>query len=186
MPLARPSRRALVVLAGAAAVLLAGCAPADAPTGLATAPRRSVVAATDGAPGTRLLSCATTVASAEASAPSYSLLGPLGGIIRRGGHAVRMPLGALLALQLFSVAEVPGELVAVDVHAVGLEIFHFHRPITVTVDYSRCGDVQGPLRAWHIDPATRELLEDMGGVTDTVRRTHTFQTTHLSVYAMAN
>jgi hypothetical protein len=37
-----------------------------------------------------------------------------------------------------------------------------------------------------VDPETHELLEDMGGVTDTARRTHTFQTPHLSVYAMAN
>ena len=182
MRLARSLRRSLVVVAGTAALALAGCTAADAPTAPAQQAARSLAQSTDSTAGHDLLECAPVTEPRQALA----LLGPLGGELRLGNTVVSVPVGALLTTQLFSIAETPGSLMAVDIHAVGLLDFNFERPVTVTVDYSRCGDVEGPLRAWYIDPETHELLEDMGGVTDPVRRTHTFQTPHLSVYAMAN
>ena len=41
------------------------------------------------------------------------------------------------------------------------------------------------LSVWHIDVTTKALLENMGGVNDTVARKITFSTPHLSGYAVA-
>jgi hypothetical protein len=61
--------------------------------------------------------------------------------------------------------------------------------VTVTIDYSRCRPNRvkknHPLSVWHIDAATKELLEDMGGTNDPVSRTMTFSTGHFSGYSIA-
>ena len=80
----------------------------------------------------------------------------------------------------------PGPHAMVDVHADGLLSFLFRRPVTVTIDLSHCPAIDGPLTVWHVDAATGAFLENMGGVVDPVRRTITFQTPHLSIYAVAN
>ncbi|HEU4628881.1 MAG TPA: hypothetical protein VFS08_04020 [Gemmatimonadaceae bacterium] len=182
MPISHPHRfgRPAVLLGAAALVLAAACGTPEAPTAPPLHPSLSL-ASTDTTPGRRLLRCPlTTSQSAERT------LSLLGGTISLGGNRVVLPFGAITLPQLFEVKTVSGDLMAVDVHAVGLLGFRFQQPVTVTIDYSRCGSVQGPLRVWYIDPETHALLEDMGGVTDTLLRTITFQTTHLSVYAVAN
>ena len=173
------SPRTLAAVALAGALLAAGCGGTDAalaPAAPTAAPVRSLA---DGSP--RLLECA------EASPRSASaLIGLLGGVLDVGVTRVEFPLGAVLDLRSFSLAVQPGPHAAVDVHADGLASFLFERPVTVTIDLSHCPDLGGPLTVWHVDAATGAFLENMGGVTDTVRRTITFQTPHLSIYAVAN
>lgn len=77
----------------------------------------------------------------------------------------------------------------IDVSAVGFQTFLFQQPVTITIDYSRCGrsDIdQKTLHVFHIDPITKQLLEDMGGVDDKVSQHITFTTGHLSGYAVAD
>lgn len=182
MPNARRPVRSVVAPALAAALLATACDAPDAvvapaaPATVAAQPTRSVAAATP-----RLLACAEATPQATSG-----LIGPLGGALDLGATRVSFPLAAVLELQLFSLAVQPGPHAAVDVHADGLPSFLFEQPITVTIDLSHCPDITGPLTVWHVDAATGAFLEDMGGVTDPVRRTITFQTPHLSIYAVAN
>src|SRR5205814_8080752 len=66
----------------------------------------------------------------------------------------------------------------------------FQQPVSITIDYSRCNrnNIDSEiLHVWHIDPATHELLEEMGGVVDDKLSRHiTFATGHLSGYAIAD
>lgn len=179
-PLRRSRPVAALALAGA--LLAAGCdapgaalAPA-APTAATAEPVRSVAAATP-----RLLACAEATPRATSG-----LVGLLGGVLDLGATRVEFPLASVLDLRRFSLAVRPGPHAVVDVHAEGLASFLFARPVTVTIDLSHCPDVGGPLTVWHVDEATGAFLENMGGVTDPVRRTITFRTPHLSIYAVAN
>ena len=175
---ARPA--ATLTLVGALLVTACGAPDAalapDAPTVAATQPVRSLA---DGSP--RLLACAEATPQATSG-----LIGLLGGVLDLGATRVEFPVAAVLDLQLFSLAVQPGPHAMVDVHADGLTSFLFRRPVTVTIDLSHCPDLSGPLTVWHVDPATGAFLENMGGTTDPVRRTITFQTPHLSIYAVAN
>lgn len=77
----------------------------------------------------------------------------------------------------------------IDVSAVGFASFVFQQPVSITIDYSRCNrsDLdQQTLNVWHIDPITKQLLENMGGSDDKTSRRITFTTGHLSGYAVAN
>jgi hypothetical protein len=177
----RPARPA-AALALAGALLATACGAPDAalapaaPGAAATQPVRSLVA---GSP--RLLACGEATPRATSG-----LVGLLGGVLDVGATRVEFPLAAVLDLQRFSLAVQPGPHAMVDVHADGLLSFLFRRPVTVTIDLSHCPDLDGPLTVWHVDPATGAFLENMGGVTDPVRRTITFETPHLSIYAVAN
>jgi hypothetical protein len=163
------------------ALTLTACGAPDAPTAVSTRPSLSVTSG-DTVPGRRLLQCAGGVTSSTTAS-----IGSSGGSLQVTGAQVSMPSGAVDGgTQSFSVATLSGSLVGVDVHAVGETSYRFQQPITVTIDYSRCGTVQGPLRVWYIDPDTHELLEDMGGVNDVWLKTISFTTTHLSIYAVAN
>ena len=170
------------MLAVASALLATACGAPDAalapsaPTAAATRPVRSLAA---GSP--RLLACEEATAQATSG-----LIGLLGGVLDLGATRAEFPAGAVLELRLFSLAVQPGPQAMVDVHADGLTSFLFRRPITVTIDLSHCPDLTGPLTVWHVDEATGAFLENMGGVTDPVARTITFQTPHLSIYAVAN
>ena len=78
--------------------------------------------------------------------------------------------------------------VEVEAHAIGYEHYQFAAPVTITVDYARCGemdDADRPLRAWYVDGSSTTALEDMGGVADRDARTLTFRTPHFSVYMLA-
>jgi hypothetical protein len=82
----------------------------------------------------------------------------------------------------------PSKYVEIEVRVNGLPHFQFAQPVTVVLDYSRCtrSDIdRAPLSVWNIDPLTKALLEDMGGVDDKSARTVTFTTDHFSGYAIA-
>jgi hypothetical protein len=76
----------------------------------------------------------------------------------------------------------------VDIQANNLASFLFNTPVSVTIDYSRCDPATTAgksLSVWHIDQTSKALLENMGGVNDTIARKITFSTPHLSGYAIA-
>ena len=148
----------------------------------ATAPGTSTLRSDGSSPA--LVECPsnqTTTASA--------VVGVLGGVVTVGGTSITIPNGALTAPTLLQVTVPASRFMEIDVTAVGFTSFLFQQPVSVTIDYSRCSrsDVdQQTLHVWHIDPNTKQLLEDMGGVDDKASRRITFSTGHLSGYAVAN
>ena len=155
-------------------LLLPAC---DAPDPVAYAGGRT---AASGSPVT-LMECASSESDS-----ALGVLGPLGGLLELGGHRVQVPLWAVLKPTLFSISAPPSKYMVLDVSAYGLPDFWFQRPIQVTIDYSRCAEGAVPSGVWYIDHDTGELLENMGGVNDPVRRQITFTTSHLSAYALAD
>ena len=162
-------------LAGAVAiVILAACDSAD-PAGWT-----GTEVAANGSPVT-LMECTSGDTDA-----ALGVIGPLGGLLELGGHRVDVPVGSVLKPTLFTISTPASQHMVVDVSAYGLPEFWFHRPIKVTIDYSRCDKDAMPSGVWYIDHDTGELLENMGGVNDPVRRRITFTTSHLSAYALAD
>src|SRR5436309_1989370 len=60
--------------------------------------------------------------------------------------------------------------------------FLFQQPIAITLDYSRCSsDVQQKtLSVWNINPSTKALLQNMGGIDNKLLHQITFTTSYLS------
>lgn len=117
------------------------------------------------------------------------LVGLLGGSISLGATGITLPAGALTLPTLFQVTVPASPYMEIDVSAVGFQTFLFQQPVTITIDYSRCNRSdtdQKTLHVYHIDPLTKQLLEDMGGVDDKVSQHITFSTGHLSGYAIAD
>lgn len=118
-----------------------------------------------------------------------AIVGLLGGVIQLGGTSITIPSGALTAPTLLQLTIPASRYMEIDVTAVGFTSFVFQQPVSITIDYSRCtrSDLdQQTLHVWHIDPVTKQLLEDMGGSDDKASRRITFSTGHLSGYAVAN
>jgi hypothetical protein len=131
-----------------------------------------------------LLECPTNTGTSTSS-----VIGLLGGELQIGATSVAIPTGALATPTLIQLTIPPSRFMEIDVTAVGFSSFLFQTPITVTIDYSRCsrGDIdRQTLHVYHIDPLTKQLLEDMGGIDDKISRRITFTTGHLSGYAVAN
>ena len=123
------------------------------------------------------------------TATTSSVVGLLGGVIQLGGTSITIPSGALTTPTLLQVTIPASRFMEIDVTAVGFTSFVFQQPVSVTIDYSRCtrSDIdQQTLHVWHIDPLTKQLLDDMGGTDDKASRRITFSTGHLSGYAVAN
>jgi hypothetical protein len=123
------------------------------------------------------------------TATTSAVVGVLGGAIQLGGTSITIPSGALTAPTLLQLTIPASRYMEIDITAVGFTSFLFQQPVSVTIDYSRCArsDVdQQTLHVWHIDPNTKQLLEDMGGTDDKASRRITFSTGHLSGYAVAN
>lgn len=170
-----PARSAFVVFV---ALTVSGCADSPRRTDKIVGPPSLDVSASR-----TLLQCPTSQ-----SASAVGLLGPLGGVVSLGGHSVVVPFGAVSLPTLITLRAPASSYVEVDVTANDLLSFLFRRPVSITIDYSRClaeATAGAPLAVWHIDPQTKALLEPMGGVDDPVRRRITFQTGHLSGYAIA-
>jgi hypothetical protein len=150
--------------------------------GRATAPK--TLSSRNENSGPSLVECPT-----NESTTAQALVGLLGGTVQIGATSISIPSGALIAPTLISVTVPASNYMEIDVSAVGFTSFLFQKPVSVTIDYSRCNrsDIdQQPLHVWHINPLTKELLEDMGGSDDKTARRITFTTGHLSGYAVAN
>ena len=119
---------------------------------------------------------------------SNALVTTLGGTVSVGGTSVRIPSGALAAAATITVIVPASPNMEIEVRANDLTSFLFQQPVSITIDYSRCGAAEAsksPLTVWHIDTQTKALIENMGGVDDKTSHTITFTTGHLSGYAVA-
>lgn len=183
-PASRPMSRRLLPAAVLLAVALAACA-GDSPTAPSSArfPRQLLRGAELAA--VQLVSC--PVANGELDA--LGVVTTWGGEIE-GEHAtVEVPYAAVDDVTGIAVEVPASPYFEVRFRANGAEHFTFDRPVTVTVDYSRCDASairsHAALRVVYVDTETRAPLEDMGGVVDSVARTITFQTGHFSSYVVA-
>lgn len=120
------------------------------------------------------------------SVKSTGIVGPLGGSVTAGGVTMTLPAGAVLEPTEFRVHVPSSPYAEVEIQANGQEHFQFLAPVVIAMDYSRCSVSSDALTVWNIDPATKALLENMGGVNDVLNRRVTFSTMHLSGYAIAN
>ena len=129
-----------------------------------------------------------TLISACAVAPSVkasAVIGATGGSVSAGGVTFTVPAGAVPAPTEFRVHVPSSQYAEVNIQANGQEHYQFLAPVVVAMDYSRC-TASEPLAVWHIDPVTKALLENMGGVNDALNQRMIFSTMHLSGYAIAN
>lgn len=110
-----------------------------------------------------------------------------GGVIGAQGATVVIPAGALAGETAFTLRIPSSRFAEIEVKANGQDHFNFLRPVTIAIDYGRCGSApSAAATVWHIDPATKAFLEDMHGVNDIANRRVIFSTLHLSGYAIAN
>jgi hypothetical protein len=115
-------------------------------------------------------------------------IGPSGGTIATSGARLTLPAGAVSQPTTFTLTVPASKYLEIGVEANGAEHFQFERPVTVEVKYSRCAPGStdsAELSVWYIDPITKLLLENMGATDDKGTRTVTFETGHLSGYAIA-
>ena len=172
MPTMKPFRTA-----GACLVLaLVAC---DQPTAL-EAPASPGYASV----GPTLIECPT-----EQALSSSGQIGVTGGVVRLKAHALTLPMLAVVGPTSFELREPVSGYMELDLRGNGQESFGFAKPVSITIDYSRCTrsniDKQR-LAVWKIDPSTKALLKYMGGTDDKVARTITFVSDSLSSYSIAN
>jgi hypothetical protein len=133
----------------------------------------------------QLVSCPT--ASTELDA--LGVVSFWGGEIEGNATSVYVPVAAVDETTGIAVNVPASEYLEVQFNANGGEHYTFDRPITVTIDYSRCADSSirshAALRVVYVDDVTKQPIEDMGGVVDSVARTITFQTGHFSSYVVS-
>lgn len=117
------------------------------------------------------------------------LIGGAVGEVTLGGHRISVPADALpLGVWVVTLTAPASQYVEIEASVNGLPAFTFLTPVEVVIDYSRCSRSnidKEPLRVWYIDSATKQFLEDMGGVDDKDARTVKFSTNHFSGYALA-
>ena len=174
----------------AAAVLIFGNACGDssltAPKAPATSPAKpdpflgiSLFPSSDPS----LVSCPT-----DQTLTTSGTIGILGGTLSIGGTSVVIPSGALLGDTPMTLTIPASQYMQIDVSVTGQSTFLFQKPITVTIDYSRCSNIgllSPPVQAWNIDEQTDALLQNMGGLDLRLLDQITFTTIHLSGYAIA-
>ena len=114
---------------------------------------------------------------------------PLGGSVTLRGHAVNVPLGAVLTPTTIGLAEPASQYMMIELSANGQDHYQFEAPLSITISYERCSRSnidKAPLQVWLVDETTGALLQNMGGIDDKEARTITFETDHFSGYAIAN
>jgi hypothetical protein len=120
------------------------------------------------------------------SVKSTAVIGIMGGSINAGDVTMTVPPGAVLQATQFQVHVPSSPRAEVEIHANDQEHYQFLAPVVIAIGYSRCDTTSGSLTVWHIDPETKSLLENMGGVDDVLNQRVIFSTMHLSGYAIAN
>lgn len=179
----RSNRPIPVALAAGALVLsLARCAEPTTAPAPAAAPSLST-AGTAAQGGESLLECPALVAR------EYSFtLDDKGGRVSRAGVVVDVPAGAIPGKQKFVLSLPRSPYFEFDLSAAGHDHYTFARPVSITVNYGRCGkvdDTSPPLSVWNIDTESNQLLQLMSDADDRPGRRITFTTDHLSGYAVA-
>ena len=128
------------------------------------------------------------VCPASETQTTSALLGTDGGTLSLGGTSVKIPLGALTGETTVEVTIPAGQYMEVDLTVNGGQHINFLQPVTVTIDYSRCNPwltLLKPLSVWNIDPTTKALLENEGGLDIKLLQRITFITSHFSGFAIA-
>lgn len=164
----------------AAALGLAACSDSGAPTAPSGS---SKFLGLGGSPSSSLIEC-----SSSETQSATSVIGLLGGTISVGGTSVVFPEG-VLDNSTVELTVPASKYVEINVTVDGQPHFLFSAPVVVTIDYSRCtrNDLfSKTLSVWNIDPDSKALLEDMGGLDDKLTQTITFTTDHFSGYAIAD
>lgn len=177
----------------AALVVLGGAACAD----LATQPdatSRPIAArfdaidsegtAADSGTSFNLLVCPTADAASESE-----VIGPEGGTIGARGTSITIPPGAVPEPTLFELVVPASPYLRVDIRAAGADHYEFLAPATISINYARCpSDAVPPaakLQGVHVDGATGQVLQEMGGMNDRSGHKVSFPTWHLSGYIVA-
>lgn len=140
-------------------------------------------------PAGALLGSRGLVQCPVSTAMTTQVLVPLtGGTVSLGGSSITIPEGALTVPRVITLTIPASPYMEIEVHADALTSLLFEKPVSITIDYSRCersNIEQAPLTVWYIDKTTKQHLETMGGVDDKQARSITFQSGHLSNYAIA-
>ena len=172
------SRFASSLLCGGIAITLANCS-ASAPT--SAAPAQTFSLSRVGAQHD-LVSCP----GGDNNVTARATIGPDGGTIALGGFAMDVPAGALLDTTTFVMKVPESKVLKVRIRARGQQHFVFEKPVTITLDYSRCQNSPADPTGWYVDEITNAELEQMPGLNDSTAQSFTLQTGHLSGYALAN
>jgi hypothetical protein len=170
------------------ALTLASCSP-DTPTQpAAPAPNASLVDGLVGTVGGTLGGVVGSVAPGLLSCPttkSYSstqVVGPAGGVIRVGPHALTIPAGALASKVRITATAPAGDNVLVEFAPHGLR---FAKPTSLALSYRECGLVQGLLlQVVYVDDH-RSILELVTSSNNIFTRTVVGRVDHFSGYAVA-
>jgi hypothetical protein len=130
----------------------------------------------------QLLVCPSTQ-----SFTASAVIGREGGSLSVGGATMTLPQKAVNRPTLFTMTVPASQYVEVEIVAEDRPHFNFDKRVSITLDYSRCGAEadEKPLTAWHIDPRSKDLLEQMPGRKDRRDNNVSFGTDHLSGYALA-
>jgi hypothetical protein len=179
--------RSLAALCSALLLALSlGCSPESAPTTAPHAPEMSLIGDITGSvtdladkllPIKGLLACNVT--------ETYSTvreIGPQGGVIQVGPHALFIPENALSATTTISATAPAGKLVEVQFQPHGLR---FKKKTTLTMSYRDCGPLKGVLPQIVYADDQRNVLEQLLSVVDILRRTVSAKTDHFSSYILA-
>ena len=171
MTITRLARTALVL--GAVGLALA-CADA----GRVTAPTQARLHTASRLPGLRLASCAPLPADSASA-----LVGPAGGTIRVGPHALAIPAGAL-ADTVTITARIAAD--SVDLVTFGPSGLTFARPAALTMSYASCGvlDWLLPKSIVYAD-AQWNILDVLPTLDDALSQTVRANIGHFSGYAVA-
>jgi hypothetical protein len=113
-------------------------------------------------------------------------IGRKGGRIQLGGFVMVVPKGALLDTTTFVMKVPQSNVLKVKIRARGEQHFTFEKPVTITLDYSRCSNVPSDPTGWYVDEDTDDEIEQMPGVNNAAAESFTLRTGHLSGYALAN
>ena len=144
--------------------------------------RAGAEAASPLASNAQLLVCPSTEAYTASA-----IIGREGGSLSVGGATMTLPQKAVNRPTLFTMTVPASQYVEVEIVAEDKPHFNFDKRVSITLDYSRCGAEADdkPLTAWHIDPASKRLLDQMPGRKDRRDNSVSFGTDHLSGYALA-
>ena len=129
------------------------------------------------------------VCPSSQSFTATAIIGREGGTLSVGGATMTLPRRAVNRPTLFTMTVPASQYVEVEIVAENRPHFNFDKRVSITLDYSRCGaDAAAdskPLAAWHIDPSSKRLIEQMPGRDDRRSNSVSFGTDHLSGYALA-
>lgn len=175
-----------------AAVLVIALGLAGSCRDLPTAPTSQPAAQTKGGPNSSLFgwfsSPTLLVCPSSQTQSTSALIDVSGGTVSLDGTSVTIPLNALLGPTTVELTIPAGQYMEVDLTVNGGQHITFLQPVVVTINYSRCNALQtllSPLSVWNIDPTTKALLQDMGGIDDKLLQSITFTTPHFSGFAIA-